>query len=385
MENIQQNKAEKTWSHWTDLEDEKLKNLCANKDKSIAQVALEFSNKTFYSVKKRMQVLNLKVTNFKDWTEEEDSIIKEKYLTSENIRDFESLLPGRNYNAIKGRANLLGLKRYIKATMDENFFDSPNEINCSIAGFLAADGCIADEKYYRRIIIHISQKDLEYLENIKKLTKFTGNIYLNNYKQNIDFIKNGKHYFSEAESKFCKIIFYCEKWANDLKKYWNLGPRKTHILLPPNLHDLRLKIAYISGLIDGDGWITKSINTKDGNDIDFIIGIMGTKELMKWIMETYKFTVPNSEIKTIKETDSQNIGALNYINADVYWLGKIFLSLNIPRLERKWSKIREWIDRVETENISQRMKTEINKRIPSQEILDLFNISAPNFKIESKI
>ena len=371
MNNI---KAIKTWSAWTTDEENKLKFLVADKNKRIAEIAKEFPDKTFYSVKGKMKTLGLKATNNKDWTKEEDDVLRENYATIKSLHDLVPRLPGRNYDSLRSRANLLGLLRWIDFTCDENYFETPNIQNCSLAGYIGADGCIQNTKTNLKLEFHISRDDEKYLLKIKELLKFTGNITYSEHQNKIDFVREGKHYFSDKLSLMCKMGITSKKLCLDLEKNFNIVPRKTHILKAPNITDIKQKLAYISGSVDGDGYITKTDRKDTGNE-SYIIGFMGTTELISWIKQTLDSLVPSNKENKFKSTDSANVVEYKIMNARAYWLGKMFLSLDINRLDRKWDKIKEWISKVESGQISKKQRTYITNITPRKEILDLFNIS----------
>ncbi len=354
--------------NWTE-EEEQIIRRSIGRVGSIKEIAALLPHRSFTCVKQRIYVLGLQVVGHRQWEEVEDAIIRENY-PFKTAREMVELLPGRNLNAIKARANLLKIVKKVPYLKNESFFETPNLINCAVAGFIAADGNINEKK--QRLTINISQKDLKFLENISKLTGFNGKIRLVKSYRKEWISLNGKRTIPEGTREMCVFSVSCEKWCSNLAKNWNITPAKTYTLMPPNLTDNKLKMAFISGQICGDGWVFKS-KGKDGIT-DYGLGIMGTTEQMQWILDTFQGLLSNSEPKKLMENGSPNNREFNMVGANFYWLSKLFLSLDIPRLDRKWDIAREFINLIETGQVSQNMLTSVWKRRPSDEILLEFGL-----------
>ena len=161
---------------------------------------------------------------------------------------------------------------------DDNFFSTPNKLNCYWAGFIAADGNIEERKHRKsnRLSITLSEKDHEHLKRFKNDIGYEGTI--KKYKSKRTIIKGKKYDRKPTVS----IRLTSQKLIDDLKKNFNIIPRKTFILEPPNITDLDLIFCYIIGYIDGDGHITK--RKRDGS---LIVGALGTEELMLWIRRSF--------------------------------------------------------------------------------------------------
>ncbi len=309
------------------------------------------------------------------WSPEEDAILKEKFSTCDSIKEVMPFLPKRSYNAIRSRSkNHLHIQMKVPVLHDTTYFDTPTEVNCSVAGFLAADGCVSD---IGRLTIRIASKDRDHLVKIVELLKFSGKIYdyTNDYDLNvrgkgpsIDKITNYK-----GQSHTSSIQVGCPYLCAKLHEHWNITPRKTFTLTPPNLTDDRLILSFISGFTDGDGWITAVTDNKQVTQ--YGISVMGTKEMMQWIKDIFDRLAPQCGHSKLEETNSENIYVYKISGVKVYWLSKMFLSMDIPRLERKWSKVRSLIEKVETGTASQRFKTGVVRACPSAETLALFGLT----------
>lgn len=129
-----------------------------------------------------------------------------------------------------------------------------------------------------------------------------------------------------------------QKITDDLYKNFNITPRKSLTLLPPNISYPNLIDSFICGYIDGDGsiYISKS-TTRDVQD-SLVIFILGTYEMMCWIKE--RFTqILGKELGTIRKHNNSEKNTYSYriVNAGAREIFKHFYNLNAPKLKRKWT------------------------------------------------
>lgn len=197
---------------------------------------------------------------------------------------------------------------------DRNYFRSGNLQAHYWAGFIAADGYIGTRGYH--LSIKLSDKDISLLERFKRDTKFSG-----------DILKSG------TETRKRLIIGGCKEWIEDLDTLYNIGNAKSFTLLPPNITSQRDKLAYIVGLIDGDGHISV------GSTGYFKFGIIGTPRLLKWVKAT---------LDEISPTETSNISVAPRCKAlsnyAVYGKRAIKLArhlkdMPIEKLDRKWNLV----------------------------------------------
>jgi len=183
--------------------------------------------------------------------------LKYDYLTKETLqKDYDQLksfkLIAEKYNVwpsiIKNYCKKFGIKTIpkIKYTCDENIFATDTEESFYLAGFIAADGCILENKNkiptYLSIIL--SAKDLTHLQLIKSLLNFTGPIK-NSIKKSKNL--NCKNYNMSSLSIYSKQII------NDLKRF-EIGPRKSLTYsFPQWLITHPLVHHFMRGYFDGDG------------------------------------------------------------------------------------------------------------------------------------
>jgi len=159
-----------------------------------------------------------------------------------------------------------------KFNINDSFFKYLSPLNCYWAGFIAADGCIINNK----LILALSTKDLNHLEKFKNDTCSNHNIGI--------YIKKNNNLTRMSE--YCKLTIYSTNIVNDLNLNFNIFNRKTLTLKPPPIINSELIDYYIKGYIDGDGCISKYILKKDNKE-NLTINITGTEFLLKWFNQRF--------------------------------------------------------------------------------------------------
>lgn len=273
------------------------------------------------------------------WTEQEESIIKDKYPTA-TYTELLELLPSRTKMSIKQRARILGVARkpqcrrcsYITAKYNRNreFFTTLNLLNCYWAGFIAADGGI--DYNHHRLYIKLSATDHEHLEQFKEDTKFEGPI---------------KRFWEESikgTNEFSKIVIdSAADWIDDLDNWFNIKQGKTHNLIGPNLDpNSDLALAFIAGYIDGDGSITVSDVTIKGNQYRQLdIKFTGTKDILYWINSALllQYPIQTSRLTNIKPLiNTKVVESLNISGYRAQVILEKMKTFDLPLLSRKWDK-----------------------------------------------
>lgn len=262
----------------------------------------------------------------KKWTKEEDEIVINNYhkLTSNEI----SKLIDRTRNSITTRAYKLGISSEIKARLlhkerigtycNENYFENLTKENCYWAGFLAADGSIKDNS----LSIQISDKDYEHCKKFANTINFTGQI---------------SRYIRKNGVRMCAFTIKSEKLCLDLSKHFNIVPKKTLTLQPPNLLEKEHIYAYIIGYIDGDGWISlrKKYNTPR-------LGFVGQEKIITWILENLANLLTGEEREKFMTKKIQKFTNYCTVSMSNKTSVKDILAFldgyAVPKLQRKWSK-----------------------------------------------
>lgn len=266
-------------------------------------------------------------------SEQEISLIKDNYLLP--VKEISELLQNK-ISDTQIHHQIRQLKKHNLIPRDkksprhlfhnETYFSNLQKEQAYYGGLLAADGCISEQENLP--YMSIALKDREIVELFKDDIKYTGNV-------DVQKSKNKKH-----ADKYRLRISCCYQIAKDLKKHFNIVPRKTHILTPPNITDEDLIWAFIKGYIDGDGsimWLSQ-----DGiPNKRFRISIAGTKEMLEWMREFFMKNVPDFTYNKIRVHSCNNI-TNEYIieGSKAKRLAKIIKN-SIPThgIERKWEKV----------------------------------------------
>lgn len=211
-------------------------------------------------------------------------------ISCDNVKEFvkmynsgEKLIPiskhfGCSYQSVRYHLKKMGVR--IKSISEQNrkFFVKSNYFDvidshekAQILGFIAADGCISNNS----LIISISDKDIDYLNEIKNRLGYTGNIKINNNKGS----------FSNKDSKCARLVI---KDSNIVKSLAKIGifPRKGLTLefpLEKYLPEMYIN-SYILGYLEGDGCIVVNKNKRLSTTVSFC----GTKKFLTSISEYIK-------------------------------------------------------------------------------------------------
>lgn len=233
----------------------------------------------------------------------------------------------RTWSACRNRAKYLGITSDSnlgrKYNVNTKFFAQLSNEACYLAGLIAADGNIQLTK--RRWSIRLKPSDSHHLRKMINLIEYTGHLS-----------KNGS------------LIVSSPEMCQDLEELFSITPCKSKTLNPPKspLSEFQ-KLAYIAGVVDGDGSIY--MKTQNCPRITFL----GTKPLLTWIkhycdthfISTYKYEL--SQVHQVKPKPTPlcpNVGDGLYRYAISGLRARMLISavedLGIIVLDRKWSVLR---------------------------------------------
>lgn len=220
---------------WSVEEDEYLKNnFLSMKYRDMA----EYLGRSYGSVRARCSKLGLQKHDF-DWSESNLIFLKENYSTTPN-KDIAKKID-KTINTIENKAFSLGLKKK-RYSLDKDYFEVVDtEEKAYWLGFIYADGCVRRLEGKANVAIGLHPKDENHLVKFRECIK--SDIPISRYKH------------SKGLYETSKITINSTKMAYDLIK---LGcvPNKTYKKISiPNIND-NLKIPFIRGFLDGDGWIS---------------------------------------------------------------------------------------------------------------------------------
>lgn len=325
---------------WSEEEESKLKQLVLSGNYKTRQIA-EILGRTEISITGKLQKLNLRLKEtvngvskyHVNWTPEEDELLKSTVSMNLSFKDIQlKYFQNKTPKAISHRYQFLELKsNYVahKYSHNENFFETPNPINCYFAGLLASDGSINKDKSY--ITIRLNIDDLHILEEFKKNIDYTGNIKIYNLKNTII---NGISYKRKKMSVL--TINSASKLIKDLECNFNIVQNKTHIVAPPNLTDPLLIKCFILGYIDGDGAVCKC-NSKEKMRIHIT---SCSEKILIWIKEQMDAMNLGSrnDIKSanVNKTKNSNVYRYCICSNKAIRLFKELSELDVPKLNRKW-------------------------------------------------
>lgn len=261
---------------------------------------------------------------YNKWSKEEEDKLK-SLISTTSFERMTKHFPNRTGTSLLKKSIKLGYSskyKYHKYTVNKNYWNNIDLIKCYYAGFIAADGNLSIKDHI--FSIQLNTKDISILENFKKETNFTGSV---------EIYKRTK--FKSGELKeVCNLRISCGiiQWYQDLFKYFNITPRKTFTLLPPNINDIYLKYAYLIGLIDGDGWICPKGIYRSA------IGYVGASEiLIEWVSEMFT-SITGNKYK-INQSKSKSYYSIVVDNKDSLIIIDYLRQFPISRLKRKWDRI----------------------------------------------
>lgn len=204
--------------------------------------------------------------------------------------------------------------------VDDFFFNTPNELNSYYAGFIAADGHICSRNSEKRTLkIGLSSKDSKWLTTFKEKIKSESPI---------------KNRIQKKTYELTEISITSKQIVDDLRSNFNVVPRKSLILEPPSIKEQNLKYAFICGYIDGDGTIFLSKRNEFTKTLH--LSILGTKRICEWIKNT--FDELTNKCGKINLKPNTHIYRLNYCCKAAREIIKVLSDVNVPKLERKWTK-----------------------------------------------
>jgi hypothetical protein len=215
---------------------------------------------------------------------------------------------GKNPNCRKKR----------KYNINDDAFNELSPESCYWAGFFAADGNIAKNNI--GMTLSLSIKDKDHLEKFKNFLKTEYPI---------------KERLAQEVFMQCIIQFRSEKIVNDLYYFYNITPRKSLTLEPPNIKDPYLQDCFIIGYLDGDGSIGLY---KSKRQKSLHISALGTENILNWINERFQQISGKNFNKNIYMRKNNTLTySIVYSDKKARKLFLHFEKIKVPKLERKWS------------------------------------------------
>ncbi len=257
------------------------------------------------------------------WTKEDELKLISlcgKYSFNKLIEFF----PNRTRSAIHCKSAKMGLKsgyRSSKYTINKNYWKILDIEKCYYAGMIGSDGCLTSKGTCLKFNLNI--KDLQFLENFKLSCEFSGEIKY----------KSIKVYKNDRLMDVCLLeIWKIGEWYKDLKELFNITPRKSLTLIPPNISNKYLNYSYLLGLLDGDGSIL--INRADKR---VSVGIVGASlPLIEWVKSQFNNIINNNY--NIVKPKNCNYYILTVRGKEAAVIIDFLRQFPVPKLARKWDK-----------------------------------------------
>lgn len=251
-------------------------------------------------------------------------------------KELADLLPSRTLSSIFQKARSLNLKANRKLTrkqyqVDDNYFSVPNMENSYWAGFIAADGNIGDPK--DRVRIKLIASDAHHLEVFQRCCNSTSPI-MDSY--------NGLKKYANLE------IHGVPQWKDDLRRNFNITPRKSLTLQPPLYLSRENSLAFIAGYLDGDGCIFQE--KPPTGHLRLGVQVTGTHEVLRWIKNWFDEIAPSKYQANVCSVG--RVYSYKIVGKKAALVLRGLLHMPSPKLGRKWKKV-EIVLQNKTLNIKQ--------------------------------
>lgn len=250
------------------------------------------------------------------WTESEREFIHEHFRQLTYKQMGEAL--GRPWTSVRHQASALMLTQGSnlgrKYSTDLDFFAEPNPLNSYWAGFIAADGNVRG----KRLKIALGEKDAAHVSRFAADVGYTGPV---------------QHAHGRAS-----VQIACLPYVEHLERHFNITPRKSLTLVPPNIGTEPEVRGFISGVIDGDGCITVN---RYRTYVRPRISVYGTRPLLAWIMEHFnRWSPPDARLAaSVHRLHGRELHGYSVTARRAVEVGEVLNTVDVPRLARKWDRL----------------------------------------------
>jgi len=262
------------------------------------------------------------------WSEEQDCLLRQLISTKEYT--YAKMIPLLNKprHQIIERTYELGLTNagvdLREYKYNDNYFSEYTLENCYFAGYFLADCCI-----YRNSTIFswsVANKDKHIMELFCKLVGYNGTI--EEYWKECSLNDSGKLY------KHNRIKLSNCRWIEDLANKFGITEGKTYRNVPQNFPTEEHKLAFLIGLIDGDGSICKAGTKNPSMTISIVSSSLPTIE---WFEKTVlELNLPNIANYGRKILKIKNLYRYAVGGVTAAFLFEKLKAIDVPKLARKW-------------------------------------------------
>jgi hypothetical protein len=203
-------------------------------------------------------------------------------------------------------------------SVNDDFFSSPTPLNSYWAGFIAADGCVHEDKYSKWLEISIDYKDIDHVARFCEDVEYNGPI--------------------ARYDHIVRVVIYSKQIVNDLERHFNITQRKSLTLRRPHLSDIN-SLAYIIGYIDGDGCIYIKDNKYLG------LNVVGTTDVLEFMIERFKTmtTWPThcrqSSIRPATNCKTNITKQYAIVGDHCKTILSKLNAMDVPKMSRKWRHV----------------------------------------------
>lgn len=213
-------------------------------------------------------------------------------------------------------------------TVNTEYFSFLTQESAYWAGFIAADGCvIARNTGLRAVRIELASRDRSHLKEFITNVNYTGPIY-----------EKIRHQWGK-ECSLCTLqISGVRTWIDDLFRFYNITPRKSITLTPPNIEDEFFILPYIIGYLDGDGSIY-NVFSKERNTPYIRLSFVGTKKFLLWIKKNLDRLSSDKSKANVRAVKDRNTFEYSITGKRARHILLTLKEVPVPHLERKWDKV----------------------------------------------
>lgn len=272
------------------------------------------------------------------WTEEEISILREKYPTT----DIEKLAAmfNRTKTAIKLKARRIGVYKPVVHTQNNSYFEEINDHTKAYwVGFIAADGSVSHsvENGNYELRIELSLKDESHL--IKFLEDIDSNNTISRRKK-APFKDRG--YDNEYMESSARV--YSKHVVESLFRY-GIVPNKTHTMKFPDTIPDEYIWDYIRGFFDGDGSVfVRDVQSCSGRVFTYI-GVNFTAYGKDFLLSIGDKLSEKGISSTINKSNKDGTAYQLYIRRQedvARFFNLIYPSPFVRKLERKYMRFTDF-------------------------------------------
>lgn len=271
------------------------------------------------------------------WSSEEVDTLMALY-GRHPLRELPAYFDGKTADDLRTKAKSLGLasrKSRLKQHFREDFFSVPSMGACYWAGFIAADGYLCDTRGY--VSLNIQERDRDHLSRFCAAVGFWAEPAHIHVKQKQRLILGRPCHARDL----ARVTVFSRRWLADLDQRFNIRPGKTYALLPPVLEESACALAYVAGLLDGDGFITL-----DSNPIVRLrTGIVGLPVVIDWVKATadaWLIANGHGESNPPRSVTRGPLHEWRLTGRQAYAFLSHLRHLDLPLLSRKWTKLTQF-------------------------------------------